>query len=229
MNESPVLRISRLGKAFDRKPVLVNLTLCVLPLAFAMISLQSCKSGYEHLVPPESERKSEVSSETESSVNVRRLPTRIEADIEARKLWTRFLPASFDTARLTVTAYRLADTTSHKLPSFHGYPYLQKLKVKNEKLNEQINQQMNSRDNYAEGFYGCFEPGLGIRLQNGNEYVDALICLKCHELNAFHFQGDAKFPESVEENPLSSQGVNQFALIYNELFPNHQIDPKHLE
>jgi hypothetical protein len=63
----------------------------------------------------------------------------------------------------------------------------------------------------------CFEPGIAIRIGQGPEAVDVLICLNCEHV--YFFRGD-----EVAYRNLNSIGIARFKKIYGRLFPGHSAD-----
>jgi hypothetical protein len=98
--------------------------------------------------------------------------------------------------------------------SFRTWPILESKLIADPQLARELRQAVYERSNFsAGGGADCFWPGLGIEIGEGDEQVDAVICLKCDWL---HLYAAGK---KLERIPLSASGKQEFMRLYAEAFP----------
>ena len=69
--------------------------------------------------------------------------------------------------------------------SIHGYAIVQRQPILDAQLRQDVVDMLNSRLMYGRQGFACFEPGIAIRLGEGEDRVDILICLECQHVYFF--------------------------------------------
>jgi hypothetical protein len=101
--------------------------------------------------------------------------------------------------------------------TIHGYAIIQQQVISDSQLQQDVKDILNSRLIYGTDNDRCFEPGIAIHFGNGDNQVDALICLTCRHI--YFFRGD-----QVTYRNMNSTGVARIKNIYPRLFPGHSAD-----
>jgi hypothetical protein len=97
--------------------------------------------------------------------------------------------------------------------SFRTWPILQSKRIASNDLAASIQRAIEEPRNFGGGGAFCFNPGLGISIGEGDEHVDAVICIGCEKFELY--EPDKK----REDRTLSAAGKKEFARLYAEIFP----------
>jgi hypothetical protein len=122
-----------------------------------------------------------------------------------------------------MTAYRITSSEGDKRffgndpNTIQGYAIVQRQVIANPRLQQDVVDLIDSRLIYRMGGAMCFEPGIAIRVGNGPDAVDVLICLTCEHV--YFFRGN-----EVAYRDLNSIGIARIKKMYGRLFSGHDAD-----
>lgn len=101
--------------------------------------------------------------------------------------------------------------------TIRGYAIVQERQITDPQLKQDILALLNTRLTYGLEGMACFEPGIAIRLGDGPNQVDALICLECQHM--YFFRND-----QIGYRDISALGIERIRTMYPRLFPGHSPD-----
>lgn len=96
---------------------------------------------------------------------------------------------------------------------FRDWPVLERQRVSDAGLAQELAAAVASRSNFGGSPAACFWPGFGIAVGEGDEQLDAVICLKC---NQFYRYAPG---ESEARLVLNDQGAKELLRLYQKAFP----------
>jgi hypothetical protein len=105
------------------------------------------------------------------------------------------------------------ETLAPPAEMFHDWPVLERRRVTEAALAKELAAAVTSRSNFGGSPAACFWPGLGVAVGEGEERLDAVICLQCNQLYRY------APGESEERLVLSDQGAKKLTSLYQRAFP----------
>lgn len=97
--------------------------------------------------------------------------------------------------------------------SFRTWPILQSKGISAQELASSIREAISNKANFGRGGADCFNPGMGISIGEGDDQLDAVVCIECEWLYLF------EPGKKVEQKTLSAAGKREFARLYAAIFP----------
>ena len=132
--------------------------------------------------------------------------------------WSPFQSPISGFRKPEITAFRIrggaeSDMLQTEVTSkIRGFDILEKRVIPDISLRNDILQEISRKENFGGMGARCFTPGMAFRIQEGDVTVDALVCLECKWLYFFR-------ATSVQQEPLTAEGVNRLTRIYHSLWP----------
>jgi hypothetical protein len=129
----------------------------------------------------------------------------------------------FELPQSPMTAYRIAGNESdartfmNEPNTLRGYSILQERPIDDAQLHRDIASVIGNRFTYGGNGAMCFEPGIAVRFGQGDQAVEALICLDCGHVYFFKGGGHAALS-------LSEIGKSRIKSLYARMFPGHSAD-----
>ncbi|HET6879767.1 MAG TPA: hypothetical protein VFI31_06420 [Pirellulales bacterium] len=97
--------------------------------------------------------------------------------------------------------------------SFRTWPILDSRRITAQEIASSIREAISDPANFGGGGADCFNPGLGISIDEGDKQVDAVVCIECEWVYRY------EPGKEVEKETLSAAGKEKFARLYAEVFP----------
>src|SRR5215469_6358380 len=97
--------------------------------------------------------------------------------------------------------------------SLRKWPILEQKRIHDRRLATEFSAAVDTSSNFGGSGKDCFWPGMAITLGEGEEQVDAIICLQCDLIDLY------RPGEVVVQKPLSDRGHREFARLFVAAFP----------
>lgn len=110
------------------------------------------------------------------------------------------------------------ETLERPKQMFREWPVLERRRVANAALAQELASAIEKGANFGGPPAACFWPGFGIAVGEGDEQIDAVICLQCNWLYRFRRAGE-------ERLPLSERGAAELKRLYQQTFPDEPQPP----
>ncbi len=141
-------------------------------------------------------------------------------DREQYPIFSKILAAQTDWSNSKVTVFKLdpGDKGSKQWWKprndgryFHSWKIVARKQVSTD-VGEALYQLLEDPETYGQYGSNCFWPGFGVRIANGEDVIDYLICLDC-DWRYLYFRATR-----IEGRPLSEQGEAALLKFYNRFF-----------
>jgi hypothetical protein len=98
--------------------------------------------------------------------------------------------------------------------SIRGFAIVQEQAITDAQLEQDVIGGLSSRLIYGSDNIRCFEPAIAVRFGEGDNAIDALICLSCRHVYFYH-------GGQIAYRRLNSLGVDRIEQVFARLFPGH--------